>query len=557
MLIQRENNMFVLDFAYNPRIIEAIKSNLPVKFFDWKRKVWTVPVHQEDRLRKFARIWGFTFSEPETGPVQDFTINKLPDLDIDIPLKRPLYEFQRSGVAYAIKKKRCLIGDKPGLGKTGQAIAAVMALNAFPCLVITPPDPLKENWEVEWGLWTNKRARIITPAVIRHLNTWVEKDLIQVFIVNYESLKKYFVEKIEKPPSGKFTLKNVTFNSRIDIFKSVIIDESHKCANHTTLRTKLCKGIVKKKEIIYCLTGTPVLNKPKDLMPQLSILGRLDDLGGYKYFTERYCAGMKEASNLQELNYKLNEICFYSRNKEDVMPDLPPKQRQVVMCDIDAEHRLEYNEALADLETYLVKYKEADDEKVARAMRGEVMVRIGILKNISARGKLGSVKQFVTDTLENEKLVVFLHQHEVFHAMKKAFPQALSITGLDANDQRVENKAQFQNDPSKKLILCSMAVAGEGITLHASSHVSFIELPWHSAKTDQCEDRCHRIGQKDSVLCTYFLGRDTIDEWIYKLIQDKRAMVDAITGGNSDIVEVSIVDDIINLFSKQKEVVEV
>jgi len=84
--------------------------------------------------------------------------------------------------------------------------------------------------------------------------------------------------------------------------------------------------------------------------------------------------------------------------------------------------------------------------------------------------------------------------------------------------------------------------------LTAASRVAFVELPWHPADSEQCEDRCHRIGQVDSVQCTYFLGKNTIDEWIYQIINDKRAVANTITGAKDD-VEQSVMDGIINLFT--------
>jgi SWI/SNF-related matrix-associated actin-dependent regulator 1 of chromatin subfamily A len=80
--------------------------------------------------------------------------------------------------------------------------------------------------------------------------------------------------------------------------------------------------------------------------------------------------------------------------------------------------------------------------------------------------------------------------------------------------------------------------------------VAFVELPWHPADCEQCEDRAHRIGQTDSVQCTYFLGKDTIDEHIYQIIADKRAMSNQITGARSEVEE-SIMSGVIEILSKK------
>lgn len=264
----------------------------------------------------------------------------------------------------------------------------------------------------------------------------------------------------------------------------------------------------------------------------LAIINQVDKFGGYTKFVAEY--GFND--NMEELNYKLNTTCFYSRNKKEVLKELPDKIRTVVPCEID--NQSEYNAALSDLADYLKEYRAATDEQVRRSMRGETIVRIGVLKNISARGKLNAVRDYINDMLKSdEKIVVFIHQKEIAGFLTQAFPDAVTITGNDDMITRQKNIDAFQNDPSVKLIVCSIKAAGVGLTLTASSNVIFVELPWTAADTDQCEDRCHRIGQKDSVNCIYFLGENTIDEDIYKIIQYKREISNIITGGINEAIE--------------------
>lgn len=574
---------YMLEFAYSKYLVDAVKANFPRRRFDWNgTKKWYIPEDEGNAIVSFAKRFNFEImSTIEVEEEPDYTVRPLPQLQIDIPLKGKLFEYQKQGIQYAYEKKRCIIGDKPGLGKTLQSIGAVVAHDAFPCLVICPDDPGPTNWEREWTKWTGKKARVITPSLIKYLNRWVETDMIHVFVVGYSSLKKYFVEEIKRREGKKVELKDIVFNKRKDIFKSIIIDESHFCANFSTLRTKLVKGIAEGKEIIYELTGTSFVNRNQDISSQLAILNRLDDIrnkaveigikvpnspktgrlvGGYRFFVDRYCQGDKQASRPMELNFLLNEVCFFSRNKEEVMTDLPPKTRQIIYCDIDAEHRQEYANAEADLANYLRQFKAADNEQVARALRGEAMVRIGICKNIAARGKLHGVKSFIKNAIdEGQKMVIFLHQHEVLHAMVNEFPDALTLTGLDEKADRFPSIDAFQNNPDKKLILVSMKVGGQLINLTASSHVGFIELGWNPATHDQCEDRCHRIGQKYNVLCSFFIARNTIDEWNYDLIETKRAISDQVTGGVSGDVETDIVENLANALLNKKyseEVIE-
>jgi SWI/SNF-related matrix-associated actin-dependent regulator 1 of chromatin subfamily A len=527
-------------------MVDLVKG-LPGRGWDPTNKCWAVPEIHEAYVRKFAQENGFKFTEDIADEVVGVA-PELPELSVNIPLKLNLFPYQAKGVAYALDKKKVIIGDQPGLGKTAQAIATITGANAFPVLVICPSS-LKINWQREWHMWTDKKAMILTDNVKQNFHLFWSSGLCQVFIVNYESLKKYFVQSINKPSEkAKLRLDHIKFKDQMkDIFKSVIIDESHRVKSTGTQQTKFTKGVAMGKEYILALTGTPVVNKPKDLISQLGIIEKLGRLGGYQHFVKRYCGGTNEASNLRELNYMLNLHCFYRRDKQDVLKDLPAKMRQVVSCDITT--RKEYAVAEANLVKYLMDYKNASDEQIERSLRGEIMVTIGILKNISARGKLNDVFEFVDDILESgEKLVIFAHLKEVISAIKKQYPQAVTITGDDNQAHRQFAIDSFQQNPDTKLIICSIKAAGVGLTLTAASRVSFVELPWTAADCDQCEDRCHRIGQKDSVTASYFLGQDTIDEKIYQIIQRKRDIASTITGSQEQIEEdfVNLVADLFN-----------
>lgn len=551
--IIEHNGEFIIAFDYSPQIISDIKL-IPGRRFDPVRKCWTAPVSSRSFVQKLANRYHFHTKDGNTPDVFrnfDYTIPEMRPLATDIDLKRALFPFQRTGVQYILDKKRLIVGDQPGLGKTGQAIAAMEAAGAFPCLIICPSS-LKENWRHEIEIWTNRRAVILNDKVKRTWPLFWESRMADYFIVNYESLKKYFVTEINQPagPDGKkvpLRLNHIKFSNKVNLFRAVIVDESHRTKDLRTQHTKFVKGICSGKEYIVLLTGTPVVNKPKDLVSQLGIIDRIGDLGGYKNFVQWFC----ESDNWwRELNVMLRRTCFYRREKSDVLKDLPAKMRQAVLCDITT--RREYNEALNDLADYLRRYKEASDEEIQRSMRGEIMVRIGILKNISARGKINDVVDYVSDVVAaGEKIILFTHLRDVQQQLKGHFPDAVTIFGEDDMETRQRHVDAFQNDPNVQVIICSIKAAGVGLTLTASSRVAFVELPWHPADCEQCEDRAHRIGQTNSVQCTYFLGEGTIDEDIYKLIADKRDMSNQITGAHDDVEE-SVINGVINILTNRQ-----
>ena len=397
-----------------------------------------------------------------------------------------------------------IIADDMGLGKTLQAIGTVTIAKAYPVLVVCPA-ALKINWQREFKKFAGKQALILDT---KNKGTWHrfwETHCCDVYITNYESLKKFFVLNVKD--EARFTMRSITFDPRISLFKSVIIDESHKCKSSKTQQSKFIEGICKGKEYILELTGTPVVNNNTDLIQQLKIMGRLEDFGGYKNFIERYCGGPKMSSNVKELNYRLSTTCFFRREKAKVLTQLPDKTRQYIEVDID--NRKEYDKAEADLIQYLRDYKNASDEKIEKAMRGEVMVRMGILKSISARGKIKVFSEFVHDVIDGgEKLIVFAYLKEVVQELKKNFPDAVTVTGEDNAMKKQIAVDKFQNDPECKLIILNYKSGGTGLTLTASSRVAFIEFPWTFSDCEQAEDRAHRNGQKNNVNCYYYLGKE-------------------------------------------------
>lgn len=563
---------FRLSFEYNPALIDLVK-RIPTRKWDQSEKVWIVSKEGLYPPGCDARWYVEAFAQWAVQRNYCSHVarrSETRDVVYEIPPMREFvgdhymllnpYSYQLEGVRYALDNKRCIFGDQPGLGKTLQAICSVVKAHreamvygeTFPVLVICPA-ALKVNWKREFKKFAGIEACILDDSNRASWEKFWElkrpdgEALCPVFITNYESLKKFFVIKVKN--TSRFSLSSIEFDERVRLFKSVIIDESHKCKSSKTQQAKFVEGICKGKKWIFALTGTPVVNNNTDLIQQLRILGRLDDFGGYKQFVSRFCDGPKQSSNMKELHYRLWCCCFFRREKAKVLTQLPDKMRQYITCEIT--NRKEYQDAEDNFLKYLRQYKHADDDKIARAMRGEVMVRMGILKEIAARGKVKAVADFIHDVIDGgEKLIMFAYLKEVVLALKEEFPDAVTVTGSDNITQKQNAVDRFQNDPECKLIILNYKSGGTGLTLTASSRVGFIEFPWTYSDCEQAEDRAHRNGQKNAVNCYYFLGDKTIDEYMYKVIQTKKDIANEVTGTTTQIDE-DVVSNVMNLFSSR------
>lgn len=451
-------------------------------------------------------------------------------------LKVEPYPYQQDGIRFGLEHKRIIIGDEPGLGKTLQSIGIVDTANAYPCLVICPSS-LKINWQREFEKFTDKSALVLDNSVRTTWSYLLRMGMHQVAIVNYESLKKYFVWDIK---GGKqFRLKDVVFCPQIRMFKSIIIDESHRVKDPSAQQTIFTKGLSVGKDWVILLSGTPVVNRPDDLIAQLSIMNRLQDFGGRSKFVADYCTDPKDktaepAVPLSELSRKLYDTCMIRREKAKVLPQLPDKTRTDVYVEIS--NAAEYNLAACDLAAYLQEYTECTDWEIRRKMRMEALVRFMTLRSLATMGKIAQAVDFIKTFLESgEKLIVFCSLHDIVDELIKVFPKAVTVTGRDSAVSKQAAVDAFQTNPDVQLIICSIKAAGVGLTLTASSNVAFIELAWTYADCCQCEDRAHRIGQKDNVTCYYLLGRGTIDQTIYTLINKKKSIANEIMNSDDEI----------------------
>jgi SWI/SNF-related matrix-associated actin-dependent regulator of chromatin subfamily A-like protein 1 len=543
---------------WHKRNLEAVKS-IPQEFRRYmpEKKCWVVDCSQRDVVLQWQYTHKAQLVLPENlKPEMTGDVEPLPELELDLPLKGEQRPYQKQGTAAMIKWKQTMNGDEQGLGKTFQSIAAILGANAFPCIVVCPSST-KYNWQREWHMWTNRKAMVLDATTMKaqEKKSWhqyVLAGMADVVIVNYESLPTFCVESFpqEKSKNGKkkpWSAKDVVLKPFMKQFKGGVLDESHRCKDPGTNQSKFILRLFVGLEYRYLLSGTPVINKPKDLWPQLAIMGKLQLFGGKKGFLDRYCEGGSGANNLRELNFLLRKHgCFFRREKKDVAKELPEKQRQTIVCDITT--RAEYNKAERDLKAWLSEVG-FDGAAIDKKMAGEALLRLNVMRQISARGKIKEAVEFTQEVIDaGEKLILFCNLYEIVDSLRKEFPGAVTVTGRDSAVEKQANIDRFQKDPSCQLIICNIKAAGVGITLTASSRVAFVEYPLTYADCVQCEDRSHRIGQVNNVMCTYFNGMDTIDERLYEIIQEKRHIGNTITGA-SDQMEMAVVNKVLNLLN--------
>jgi SWI/SNF-related matrix-associated actin-dependent regulator 1 of chromatin subfamily A len=425
-------------------------------------------------------------------------------------------------------------------GKSLVALAYVVHEKIEKTLIITPAS-VKWSFENEVSKWTNLKPIVIDGGTKFTIDVFNEN---QVFIINYDLLKKFFTQLI---------------NFRFEI---IIIDEAQKIKSIQAIRSKLIKQIAKRIPKVILLTGSLMLNRPCELFNPLNILDPFV-WNNWRYFTKKYCDGHNDywgynfsgASNIDELKEKISK--YYIRHlKEDVLKDLPEKIFINIPVELDSKSRFEYDLALNSFIVYLRSIKRKNNVEIRKSLQAEKLTSLNYLRQIATNGKLSSIEDLIEDIIESDqKVIVFSCYNEPLKKLKEKFGNsAVLLIGETPELVRKESINTFQNKSEVKVFLCGFSSGGVGITLTAASNIIFCDFPWCPSDLSQAYSRAHRIGNKaDHINIYQMIARGTIDTKIRAILDNKQMLIDRIF--NIKEVEIikqtSIIEDILNEIQKE------
>lgn len=506
-----DDNTIKVKFPYDKDIIKEIKK-INNRTFIAEDKSWTVPLTVIN-IEKLIEL-GFSldkelqkFYKERTQEITEAEVKGLDEI---------LKPFQKKAVSFIdAKDGRALIADECGLGKTLESIAWIQHKKdaALPVVVVCPA-AVKYNWKNEFIKFTD-----YTENDIEILNGREPYDpSCEIIIINYDILydwRKKIVSKI-KP-------------------KLLIGDEIHKIKTKSAKRSKAFAYIGKYTKYVIGLTGTPILNRPIEIYHPVSII-KPTVFPNEKQFKFRYCNprnngfGMtfNGASHTIELNQILTKEILLRRKKEDVLKELPDKQRVIMPLEID--NRKDYSWAYDDLINYL---RNIDKEKAKKAERAKTLVKINTLKQLAVKGKISQATLWIEDFLENDKLVVFTYYRNTAEELSKKFSKnSVKIVGGMTDKQREKAEKKFWNDENTKLLIGNIEAAGTGMNFQISSNIAFLEYPWSPGLFRQCEDRVYRIGQKNAVTIWNLIAQSTIEANIVHKLEEKAKVISEVIDGD-------------------------
>lgn len=485
-----------------------------------------------------------------------------------------LYPYQRDGVDFGIATGgRLLIGDEMGLGKTLQTIALLLHFRAaLPALIICPAS-LLYNWRAELEMWVPSfRDNDTEPIQILRTTKQAIRPDARIDIISYALASRD--QKYKELRKRKYGI--------------VVCDESHKLKSRKSKRTKLLVPLLKSVRHVFLLSGTPVLNRPSELFTQLVALYKPKALWDavhaymkrtnvpnstgmnqphklfsvFHQFGLRYCAAKmdryghwdyKGISNCDELNAVLKEVVMIRRLKRDVLTELPEKKRQRLIMAISDVAKRKIDRQVVQLQ------KAFRDEKSARGIRAKLQLvfkhkqLIMELYRTSAVAKIKPCVETVRDMLESmcggnndtpRKLLLFGHHRAMLDAIEEQCIEPfmrensdksyIRIDGSTPSLKRGELVEAFQTNAKCCVALLSITACGYGLTLTSASDVVFMEMYWNPGIMVQAEDRVHRIGQRNTCHMYYLVARDSFDDKMWVMLNNKMRIVSSLLDGKRE-----------------------
>jgi SNF2 family DNA or RNA helicase len=413
------------------------------------------------------------------------------------------FAYQYEGIAWLFSQNAALLADEMGLGKTMQAITAIRLLmrsgQARRVLLICPK-PLIPNWQREFKLWAEELpVMLLEGDASRRKMLWTMPG-INVLIANYELMSRDLEELVD----ADFP--------RLDL---LVLDEAQRIKNRESRTAQVARSIPRKRS--WALTGTPIENRPEELASLYEFLEVVPP---------------RANPDLKQLQ-KLSKTYILRRTKDLVLTDLPPRLDRDEYLELTPAQQHAYK--IAEKEGVIHLNELGDSISVQHVF--ELVLRLKQITNFDPlTGESAKLDRLLADMEEiaasNGKAILFSQWTKALDWLKErlgAFNPLLYHGGV-SNSKREPVLNRFREDPNCHLLLMSYGTGAVGLNLQFAGYVFLFDRWWNPAVEDQAINRAHRIGQKNPVIVTRFISKDTIEERIDLVLRQKRELFASVLG---------------------------
>ena len=431
-------------------------------------------------------------------------------VDSTVDLDR-LHGYQKLGVDWLVARTSAVLADDMGLGKTAQAISALrreFKTHPLNSALVICPKQLMANWEMETAKWAPELSwSRLTPPMRWRKQAWKRLfNRVHVLITNYEQVG--FISQLG--PGVRFS--------------SLVIDEAHRVRNASAQVTSNLRNI--ERDRTWALTGTPLERAPSDVWTILSVVEP-------RRFNLTHMPQSEDSLKARARPYILR------RMKQDLL-SLPPEVHEHEIVELLPQQRDAYDRALREFKSV------SDDGLLAR------LTELRSLCDLDPQSGQSAKLERIVDVLHaaasnGDRGVVFSHQLKPLDILGRMLERTsiryVHLRGTQSVQEREEALARFKRDTSIPFILASTRVGGEGLNIVEANHVVFVNRWWNPSSNKQAKDRVSRMGQKRTVVVHSFTCRNTIEETLDSILEEKDRLAETLIEslanplGNSEILQ--------------------
>lgn len=430
---------------------------------------------------------------------------------IRCPADQELWPFQKASIEYALRRRNCLIGDQPGLGKTPIAICYANEAAARRVLVICPAS-IRLQWVNKIREWTTMRWPYHVHSIL-HGRSGVHPTA-EWTVVSYDLARTEAI--------GKALAKGT--------YDVLILDEAHYLKTPDSRRTRAVFGggesqlfdhLAGRCGSILALTGTPLPNRPREAYTLArGLCFDAIDFASEDHFRERFNPSMtvdlgqgrraidERTGRHAELQARLRANFMVRHLKRDVMPQLKLPTYDIIQLEgTTAVRQALEAESLLDIDP--------DDLAGADA---EVLGHVSVVRRMMGIALAPQVADYMDMLIEGgeEKLVLFGWHIEVLNILQERLAKhgLVRIDGSTSSKQKEARIELFRTDPSCQICLGniqSMGVGTDGLQ-DVSCHALIAEPSWTPGDNIQAFDRLDRGGQMRAVQGDIFVASGSFAE---------------------------------------------
>ncbi|MEZ0182726.1 DEAD/DEAH box helicase [Flavobacterium oncorhynchi] len=461
-------------------------------------------------------------------------------------LKATLRPYQIEGVKWLLGHHNSNLGaclaDDMGLGKTLQTLAVLVAVQEQ--LGFTTKTT---NFDLFANETTIEReplkALIVLPSSL--VFNWYNESA--KFTPHFSKMQ--YVGNDRKQLASRLASTDLIFTSYSIIhrdisilekydFRYLILDESQYIKNKDSKIFKAINKIDTAHKM--ALSGTPIENSLDDLWSQMQFINP-DILGSYNFFAANFKIPIEKKQDENILSELKNLVQPYilRRTKEQVLKDLPELSEQIYYCTMDPEQEKLYEKEKSKARNFLLKTDGSSPDKISII---NTLMKLRQLSNhpkmVDQDSEIDSGKYIaVTNYLETlvkgkQKAIIFSSfvTNLSFYTdwCKENKIEYCEITGETPAHKREQQVKLFQEKENPLLFFISLKAGGVGLNITKASYVLFLDPWWNPFAEKQGVGRAHRIGQLNKVNVIRFISKNTVEEKIIKLQENKKLLSDSL-----------------------------